>query len=411
MSEGGEERPVEDSRPSTYEHVADVQALLLGISAELARRAMVHDASKLQSTERAAWDVMRPAVDAAEHDSPEYHALLAEMQPTLDHHFARNSHHPEHHAAGILGMDMLDLIEMVCDWIAASRRDGKALVPYIRGGASRRFEIPEALAELMVRSVSPILDVELRRSIPEYGSSRAWSPFRGALGSDGMPVADAREPLAARERDGYTETDYALRSTEAGEASGGPWKAPEREEGWVSAGPPTSEAVPVEVERYAQRGSSAEEVERDRSFGDHPGLAPDEAQSLQAPAEYMSAERLAEIAREEARPRTPLPWPPREEVEAAAEARGLGERPAWAEEPKRAGSASEAAGFDELARKIAAGEACEVCLSEDPNLHYAVRDGIRMFSEDEENGGRCPNAKFHGPQPSSLTGHVIVSDV
>jgi hypothetical protein len=44
------------------------------------------------------------------------------MKPALDHHYAQNRHHPEHHASGIAGMTLLDLIEMLCDWKAATER-------------------------------------------------------------------------------------------------------------------------------------------------------------------------------------------------------------------------------------------------------------------------------------------------
>ena len=40
----------------------------------------------------------------------------------IEHHYAVNSHHPEHYEAGIAGMSLFDLIEMLVDWKAASER-------------------------------------------------------------------------------------------------------------------------------------------------------------------------------------------------------------------------------------------------------------------------------------------------
>lgn len=54
--------------------------------------------------------------------SPEYKAELDKMRPTIDLHYKRNSHHPEHYANGIDGMCLLDLVEMLCDWRAATQR-------------------------------------------------------------------------------------------------------------------------------------------------------------------------------------------------------------------------------------------------------------------------------------------------
>jgi len=40
----------------------------------------------------------------------------------LQHHYASNRHHPEPFADGIGGMNLIDLTEMVCDWLAATQR-------------------------------------------------------------------------------------------------------------------------------------------------------------------------------------------------------------------------------------------------------------------------------------------------
>jgi hypothetical protein len=40
----------------------------------------------------------------------------------LEHHYEHNSHHPEHYPSGITGMSLLDVMEMLIDWKAASER-------------------------------------------------------------------------------------------------------------------------------------------------------------------------------------------------------------------------------------------------------------------------------------------------
>lgn len=44
------------------------------------------------------------------------------MKPALDHHYANNRHHPEHHQGGIDGMNLLDVLEMWIDWYCSSMR-------------------------------------------------------------------------------------------------------------------------------------------------------------------------------------------------------------------------------------------------------------------------------------------------
>lgn len=111
-----------DSRPDTYEHIATVRALMLGVAVALLERAHVHDASKLADPERACFDEFTPLLRDSTYGSDEYKGYLKAMGAALDHHYAANSHHPEHYPDGIAGMDLLDLIEMLCDWKAATQR-------------------------------------------------------------------------------------------------------------------------------------------------------------------------------------------------------------------------------------------------------------------------------------------------
>lgn len=111
-----------DSRPDTYAHIAEVRARLLNAAVMLIRRAHEHDASKLVSPEVEVFDEFTPKLADSTYGSDEYKEFLAGMGEGLTHHYAANSHHPEHYEDGIHGMDLLDLIEMLCDWKAATLR-------------------------------------------------------------------------------------------------------------------------------------------------------------------------------------------------------------------------------------------------------------------------------------------------
>ena len=88
----------------------------------LQNRARVHDRSKLKEPEVSVFDRVTPQLQGSTYGSDEYKQFLADMKPALDHHYAKNSHHPEHFGNGIHGMNLLDLLEMLCDWIAATKR-------------------------------------------------------------------------------------------------------------------------------------------------------------------------------------------------------------------------------------------------------------------------------------------------
>lgn len=111
-----------DSRRDTLDHIAKVDANLNKVSLRLAARAAIHDASKLQEPEKSMFDEFTPKLAQTEYGSDEYKSHLAAMGEALRHHYEHNTHHPEHFDNGVAGMDLLDVIEMVCDWQAATQR-------------------------------------------------------------------------------------------------------------------------------------------------------------------------------------------------------------------------------------------------------------------------------------------------
>jgi hypothetical protein len=77
----------------------------------------------LVNPEKAAYDIAVPEMRKHPYGSPELKAATKLLGPALEHHFAHNSHHPEHYGPdGVAGMDLLDLVEMLCDWRAAAER-------------------------------------------------------------------------------------------------------------------------------------------------------------------------------------------------------------------------------------------------------------------------------------------------
>jgi len=111
-----------DSTQDTREHIAKVRECLSEVIRRLEQRALEHDASKLQSPEKEIFDEWTPKLRAMTYGSDEYKAGLVEMGAGLKHHYQHNSHHPEHYPGGVHDMSLLDVIEMLCDWHAATQR-------------------------------------------------------------------------------------------------------------------------------------------------------------------------------------------------------------------------------------------------------------------------------------------------
>jgi hypothetical protein len=132
----------------TMRHIEKVRNYLNLVIRNLLDRGEKHDQSKLESPEVEAFTEYTPKLATCTYGSDEYKGYLAAIKPALDHHYANNRHHPEHHKRGIDDMTLLDLVEMLADWKAASERhnDGNILKSIEING--QRFEMSPQLIRI-----------------------------------------------------------------------------------------------------------------------------------------------------------------------------------------------------------------------------------------------------------------------
>lgn len=106
----------------TFRHIERLRNLLNMCVVELLKRGELHDQSKLEQPEVGLFTEYTAKLAGCTYGSDEYKEFLKQMGPALEHHYANNRHHPEHFKDGVDGMNLIDLIEMFCDWKAASER-------------------------------------------------------------------------------------------------------------------------------------------------------------------------------------------------------------------------------------------------------------------------------------------------
>lgn len=145
-----------DSRIETYRHIQTVQGLLLKMVAHLLKRSEKHDQSKLVSPEVEVFDEFTPKLRETTYGSEEYKAFLAEMKPALEHHYAHNSHHPEHHTDGVRGMSLLDVVEMLCDWKAATLRHHDGDIRKSIEMNQKRFGYSDELRQILLNTLAEL---------------------------------------------------------------------------------------------------------------------------------------------------------------------------------------------------------------------------------------------------------------
>jgi hypothetical protein len=116
----------------------------------------VHDASKLEPPEKELFDKFTPKLKDTTYGSDEYKGYLAELQVALDHHYAANRHHPEHFEGGINDMTLMDVVEMLMDWWAATERHADGDIYKSLEHNRERFNIDPQLASILKNTIDRI---------------------------------------------------------------------------------------------------------------------------------------------------------------------------------------------------------------------------------------------------------------
>ena len=142
-----------DSKDDTLRHIELVQLHMKLVIRALSFRSDGHDSSKMEDPEKEVFDIYTPRLRGLSYGSEEYKQTLADMYPALEHHYRVNAHHPEHFKNGIDGMNLLDLIEMVCDWMAAVKRHDDGDIGRSLSINSKRFGISEQLQNVIKNTV------------------------------------------------------------------------------------------------------------------------------------------------------------------------------------------------------------------------------------------------------------------
>ena len=115
------ERAIDD----TQEHIRAVHNNIETIAIDLVTRGNAHDRSKFEEVELGPLAEMKEVEDRegpVEFGTPEYSARTAMLGDMWKHHVEHNDHHPEHFQNGIAGMNLMQIVEMLCDWQAASEQ-------------------------------------------------------------------------------------------------------------------------------------------------------------------------------------------------------------------------------------------------------------------------------------------------
>lgn len=142
----------------TRKHIMRVGQCINRVIHALLKRAEDHDACKLESPEVEIFTKFTPKLQGTNYgengqESKEYQDMKAQMKSALEHHYARSRHHPEHFENGVNDMNIIDLIELFCDWKAASERHATGNLRKSIEINANKFGICPQLAKILDNSI------------------------------------------------------------------------------------------------------------------------------------------------------------------------------------------------------------------------------------------------------------------
>lgn len=201
----------------TWEHIDLVMRLLASAQIDLMRRQFTHDRSKLRPPEVSTFAEVTPKLANLTYGSDEYKEMLASMKPALDHHYSHNRHHPEffesrkksnvinshivmakwaanhgqvlpddihgyenlikfldkkqiEHQSSINNMNLFDVLEMLLDWYAATKRHNDGDIWKSIEINKDRFGISDQLVEIFKNTIQwmndEFEDYETQKDLP-----------------------------------------------------------------------------------------------------------------------------------------------------------------------------------------------------------------------------------------------------
>lgn len=147
------------------DHIGRVQNKMSRFILKAKERAILHDESKRSPEEYDVYKEIFPELQTAKFGTPEYKAAVKKLGPALEHHHKHNRHHPEHFelmyskkkGEGVTGMNLLDVLEMAADWVAASERGGNDPIDTMKNILFKKYGITGPLADILVNTVRDLL--------------------------------------------------------------------------------------------------------------------------------------------------------------------------------------------------------------------------------------------------------------
>lgn len=181
---------------------------------DIMKRAERHDESKLHEPEKERFDYVGTHQHLGKHTygSEEYKKSLEYLGPALKHHYEVNDHHPEHFENGFDGMNLMQVVELFCDWEAACHRNKNGNIYQSLERNKDRFKLSDDLYAIL-KTTADVFEGKETEDGDLMGLVHGWLyalsyPLSECNGNTGMDLYDCLG--VGREQCGFSDQVYHI---------------------------------------------------------------------------------------------------------------------------------------------------------------------------------------------------------
>ena len=133
-------------------HISRVRKHMNTFVQLLLKRAINHDRSKLEEPELSWWKEMDKE-PRYPYGSEEYKQKIKRWDKVFKHHYKYNRHHPEHYEYGISEMTLVDIVEMMCDWLGYKDTIAISEALKVCDEQMKRYDIPDDIRQIIFNTL------------------------------------------------------------------------------------------------------------------------------------------------------------------------------------------------------------------------------------------------------------------
>lgn len=162
-------------------HITRVRKHIATFVQLLIKRSLNHDNSKLQEPELTWWTEMDKE-PRFPYGSKEYKEKMKRCEKVFKHHYSYNRHHPEFYEKGVNDMTLVDIVEMMCDWLGYKQTISITEALNVCDEQMKRYNISNELRQVIFNTL-----------LRYYSILGGFNPYFAENSSKNIPIGVLEE--------------------------------------------------------------------------------------------------------------------------------------------------------------------------------------------------------------------------